>query len=261
MARFEAEHAALMDALTDLGHVPEVKGTWRAGEGGGPRAWLECTRCGERRRRFVPERWQLMSRQRTCRAVREGAPMVPEASGTLDGPTLEEMSVFFGRNTRDHQLMPAGGPDPSAQWGRRYERVRDEIIDRYIADAHQPEVWRFQVNSGEGGWVWWSLVRCARCDHRSRIHRFPLAWVRYRGTRCVPLTAGQLEDLVADKRHREARTGWLTIGTILALLGITVAGGFLTDDFVHPMLGVTGLAAGIGGVYFLLKAIRQWNRP
>lgn len=258
MARFEVEHDALMDALSDLGHAPEVKGIWGAGEGDGPSVWLECTRCGERRRRFVPERWQAMSRQRTCHPVRQDA---PGASGTIDGPTLEEMSVFFGRDTRDHQLMPRGGPDPSDHWGRRYARVRDGLIDRYLADAHQPEVWRFQVNSGEAGWVWWSLVRCTRCDHRNRIHRFPLAWTRYRGARCIPLTAGQLEDLVADKRHREARTGWLTIGTLLAGLGITVAGGFLTDNFVHPMLGVVGIAAGIGGVYFLAKAVRGWNRP
>jgi hypothetical protein len=77
----------------------------------------------------------------------------------------------------------------------------------------------------------------------------------------VPLTAAQLEDVVADKRHREARTGWLTIGTILAFLGVTVAGGFLAGDFVSPMLGVVGIAAGIGGVYFLAKAVRGWNRP
>lgn len=257
MARFEAEQAGLLVALTDLGHAPEVKGIWQTGEGGGARVWLECARCGERRRRFVPERWQLMSRQRACRALREDAPMEPGANGS----TVEEMGVFFGRNTREHQLRPSGGPDPSAHWGRRYARVRDGLLDRYTSDLHQPEVWRLQVNSGEGGWVWWSLARCTRCDHRTRIHRFPLAWTRYRGGRCVPLTAGQLEDLVADKRHREARTGWLTIGTILALLGLSVAGGFITDDFVHPMLGVVGIAAGIGGVYFLAKAIRHWSRP
>jgi hypothetical protein len=74
------------------------------------------------------------------------------------------------------------------------------------------------------------------------------------------MTAAQLEELAADKRHRDARTGSLTIGSLLAGFGLTVAGGFLTDDFTHPMLALTGIAAGVGGVYILTKAIRNWNR-
>ena len=44
--------------------------------------------------------------------------------------------IFLARNTRSHQAMPPGGPDPSAHWGRRYERTRDDLLERFvIADS------------------------------------------------------------------------------------------------------------------------------
>ena len=177
-----------------------------------------------------------------------------DESGSNDTP------VFFGRGSSSHQMMPPGGPDPSAHWGRRYERIRDEVIDRFLAAAHDPQVWRFEVSSGEGS-AWWSVVRCARCDYRTRIHRFPVSWARFRGSRCLPMTDGQLRDVVANKEHRATRTSRLTGGSIFALFSVAVVGMLVTEDYTHPMLRVLAVAAGAAAVYLFAKAIRNWHRP
>lgn len=168
--------------------------------------------------------------------------------------------VFFARNSHHHEMMPAGGPDPSAHWGRRYEQTRDDLLDSYISDGHQPQVWRFKVVTGEGS-AWWSMARCARCDYRTRIHRFPLPWARYQGDACVPMTDEELGDLVARKAHREARSGWLFGGFISAVIAIGVLMMVLSGDHTRPMLRVLGVVAGVASVYWFAKAIRRWNEP
>ncbi len=188
-------------------------------------------------------------------------PSTAEGSAMTKEPASGDPTVFFGRNTQHAEMMPAGGPDPSAHWGRRYEQARDGLLDRFISDAHQPQVWRFKVVTGEGGSAWWSMARCARCDYRTRIHRFPLPWARYRGDGCVPMTDDELGDLAARKAHREARSGWLTGAVISGGFAVAVVAKVLTDDYTHPMLAVLGVAAGVAAVYWFTRAIRRWNRP
>jgi hypothetical protein len=161
--------------------------------------------------------WHLRYRRTLSPAdepARSDVPALTDDAVSSDSP------VFFARNTHSHEMMPAGGPDPSAHWGRRYERTRDDLVDRFLGDGHQPQVWRFRASSGEGGSVWVSMTRCARCDYRTRIHRFPSPWVRYRGEACVPKTDEELGDLAAGKAHREARSGWLLGAVVSAVFAV-----------------------------------------
>ncbi len=202
--------------------------------------------------------WHLRYR-RTPSAVDE--PSRAGGPALAEDPLPDDTPVFFARNTYSHQMMPAGGPDPSAHWGRRYEHVRDDLLNRFIGDGHQPQVWRFRANSGEGGSFWVSMARCARCDYRTRIHRFPLAWVRYRGDACVPMTDEELGDLVARKEHREARSGWLLGAVLSAVFAVAVLMMVLSGDYTHPMLRVLGVVAGVASVYWFAKVIRRWTGP
>jgi hypothetical protein len=176
-----------------------------------------------------------------------------------EGATAGDETVFFARHTHSHEMMPAGGPDPSAHWGRRYEQTRDDLLDRFIGDGHQPQVWRFRANSGEGGSIWVSMARCARCDYRTRIHRFPLPWARYRGDPCVPMTDAQLGGLATQKAHREARSGWLLGAVLSAVMAVAVLMMVLSGDYTHPMLRVLGVVAAVAAVYWFTKAIRRWD--
>jgi hypothetical protein len=202
--------------------------------------------------------WHLRFR-RTPSAATE--PTRTEGPALTEDSTVGDMPAFFARHTHSHEMMPAGGLDPSAHWGHRYEQTRDDLLNRFIGDGHQPQVWRFRASGGEGGSFWVSMARCARCDYRTRIHRFPLPWARYRGGECVPMTDEELRDLAVRKAHREARSGWLVGAVFSALFAIAVLMMVLSDEYTHPMLRVLGVVAGIAAVYWFAKATRLWNRP
>ena len=200
--------------------------------------------------------WHIRYR-RTQSAADE--PSRAERPALTEYSTSGDPPVFFARYSEHHEMMATGGPDPSAHWGRRYEQARDGLFDRFISDGHQPQVWRFKVVTGEGS-AWWSMARCARCDYRTRIHRFPLPWARYRGDACVPMSDEQLRDLATQQTHREARSRWLTGSGLSAAFAAAVVGNVLTDDYTHPMLVVLGVAAAVAAVFWFAKSIRSRNR-
>lgn len=178
----------------------------------------------------------------------------------VDDSESGDPPVFFPRNTSDHEMIPAGGPDPNTHWGRRYEPTRDHLLDGFVGDGHQPQIWRYMAHGIEGGSLRVSIVRCSRCDYRTQIHRFPVPWARYRGTACVPMTDEALRERAAHKSHREARSGWIIGAVISAGLALAVAGNVITDDNTHPMLRVLGVAAGVACLYNIGKVIRHRSK-
>ncbi len=166
---------------------------------------------------------------------------------------------FFPRGTYDHEMMRAGVPDPNAHWGRRYERTRDDLVDRFAGDGHQAQVWGYKA-SNQGGRFSFSLARCERCDYRTRIHRFPLPWARYKGDACIPLTAEELRVLASQKALRRARAAWLLGAVFSAVFAALYLLAFLFKETPTSSSDWVFLVVFLGvPVYAITHTIRRWN--
>jgi hypothetical protein len=95
------------------------------------------------------------------------------------------------------------------------------MMEQHRADGHDPQVWRARVSGGEGGSVTVALVRCGRCDYRTRIHRFPRSWASYKGSSCVPVPLDVFERRIQHATKREHRLILWILSGLAAAMGVS----------------------------------------
>ena len=106
-----------------------------------------------------------------------------------------------------------------------------------------------------------ALVRCGRCDHRTRIHRFPRSWARYKGGACVPVSLEEFETTLEQQTTRERRLMFWIFSGLAGLMGLAFWIVGMAPDTNNRWLAFAVAVPLLATAVFLgLAAIRAGSR-